>query len=154
MISFLPNFHLPLPWRLPMQATMTLPSGYLFSFSLPFPSHYILLNCYCLCGSRVGGGLPLWLRGNARAAGDVGSIPWSRRCPGGGNGNPLLYSCLESPMDRGGWWATVHGVAKGSDATEAAAHARSPPALPLVQVQGQRRSRRAPICHRCSAVCG
>ena len=32
--------------------------------------------------------------------------------PGGGNGNPLQYSCLENPMDRGAWWATVHGVSK------------------------------------------
>ena len=35
--------------------------------------------------------------------------------PGGGQGNPLLYSCLENPMDRGAWWATVHGVAKELD---------------------------------------
>ena len=34
------------------------------------------------------------------------------RSPGGGNGNPLQYSCLENPMDRGAWWATVHGVAR------------------------------------------
>ena len=43
--------------------------------------------------------------------GDVGLIPGSGRCPGGGHGNPLQYSCLENPMDRA-WWATVHGVAK------------------------------------------
>ena len=43
---------------------------------------------------------------------DVGSIPGSGRSPGGGHGNPLQYSCLESPMDRGAWRATVHGVAK------------------------------------------
>ena len=49
---------------------------------------------------------------NPAKAGDVGSIPGSGRPPGGGNGNPLQYSCLENPMDRGGWWATVHGVAK------------------------------------------
>ena len=36
----------------------------------------------------------------------------SGRSPGEGNGNPLQYSCLENPMDRGAWWATVHGVAK------------------------------------------
>jgi len=42
----------------------------------------------------------------------VGSIPESGRSPGGGNGNPLQYSCLENSMDRGAWWATVHGVAK------------------------------------------
>ena len=54
---------------------------------------------------------------------DVGSIPGSGRSPGRihflvfifgeGNGNPLQYSCLENPMDRGAWWAVVHGVAEG-----------------------------------------
>ena len=48
-------------------------------------------------------------------AGGAGSIPGSGRPPGGGNGNPLEYSCLGNPMDRGGWQATVHGVAKESD---------------------------------------
>ena len=42
-------------------------------------------------------------------AGDPGSIPGSGRSPGEGNGNPLQYSCLENPMDRGAWQATVHG---------------------------------------------
>ena len=46
------------------------------------------------------------------SAGDVSLLPESRRCPGGGNGNPLQYCCLENAMDRGAWWATVHGVAK------------------------------------------
>ena len=44
--------------------------------------------------------------------GDPGSIPGSGRSPGEGNGNPLPYSCLENPMDRGACWVTVHGVAK------------------------------------------
>ena len=44
--------------------------------------------------------------------GDLVSIPGSERSPGEGNGNPVQYSCLENPMDRGAWWATVHGVAK------------------------------------------
>ena len=48
--------------------------------------------------------------------GDSGSIPGSVRSPGGGNGNPLQYSCLGNPMDRGVWWAAVRGVAE-SDAT-------------------------------------
>ena len=43
---------------------------------------------------------------------DLGSIPRSGRCPRGGNGNPLQYSCLENPKDRGAWQATVHGVTK------------------------------------------
>ena len=46
-------------------------------------------------------------------AGDPGSIPGSGRCPGVGNGDPLQCSCLENPLDRGAWWATVHGVAEG-----------------------------------------
>ena len=45
-------------------------------------------------------------------AGDMGSIPGSGRSPGEGNGNPLQYSCLENPMDRGPWKAAVHGVAE------------------------------------------
>ena len=45
-------------------------------------------------------------------AGDAGSIPGSRRYPREGNGNPLQYSCLENSMDRGAWWATVHGVTR------------------------------------------
>ena len=43
---------------------------------------------------------------------DVGLTPGSGRSPGEGNGNPLQYSCLENPIDRGAWQATVHGVAK------------------------------------------
>ena len=50
-------------------------------------------------------------------AGDPGSIPGSGRCPGDGNGNTLQYSCLENSVDRGAWWATVHGVTE-SDMTE------------------------------------
>ena len=42
----------------------------------------------------------------------VGLLPGSGRSPGGGHGNPLQYSCLENPKDRGAWWATVHSVAK------------------------------------------
>ena len=49
---------------------------------------------------------------NAGYLRDASSIPGSGRSPGEGNGNPLQYSCLENPMDRGAWWATVHGVAK------------------------------------------
>ena len=45
-------------------------------------------------------------------AGDLGSIPGLGRSPGEGNGNPLQYSCLGNPIDRGTWWATVHRVAK------------------------------------------
>ena len=45
-------------------------------------------------------------------AGDLGSIPELGRSPGEGNGNPLQYSCLQNPIDRGAWWATAQGVAE------------------------------------------
>ena len=48
----------------------------------------------------------------AAKAGDTGSIPGSGRFPGGGQGNPLQYACLENPMDRGAWQAMVQRVAK------------------------------------------
>ena len=53
-----------------------------------------------------------------RDARDVGSIPGLGRSPGGGNANPLRYSCLENSMDRGALQATVDGVSKESDTTE------------------------------------
>ena len=52
------------------------------------------------------------VKASASKAGDLGLIPGSGRYPGEGNGNPLQYSCLENPMDRGAWQATVHGVTK------------------------------------------
>jgi len=55
------------------------------------------------------------LPANAR---DAGSMPGWGRSPGGGNGNPLQYSCLGNPMDRGDWQAIVQGVAKEFNTTE------------------------------------
>ena len=49
---------------------------------------------------------------SAGDTGEMGSIPGSRRSPGGGNGNPLQYSCLENSMDRGAWWAIAQEVPK------------------------------------------
>ena len=56
---------------------------------------------------------------NAGDARDMDSTPGSGRCPGEGNGNPLQYSCLENPMDRGAWWGYSPWSHKGSDMTEA-----------------------------------
>ena len=61
-----------------------------------------------LHGDAVVKNLPV----NAEDSGDVGLIPGLGRFPGGGNGNPLQYSCLGNPMDRGAWWIMVHGVGK------------------------------------------
>ena len=65
--------------------------------------------------------IPVWKQGflhslvskeSACNAGDLGSIPGLGRSPGEGNGNPLQYSCLENPMGRGAWQATVYGVTR------------------------------------------
>ena len=56
-----------------------------------------------------------WVKESTCSAGDVrdvGSVPGLGRSPGGGHGNPLQYSCLENPMDRGAWGTIVHRVAK------------------------------------------
>ena len=58
------------------------------------------------------------LPANAGDVRDVGLIPGLGRSPGEGNGNSLQYSCLENPMDREAWQATVHGVAKELDITQ------------------------------------
>ena len=63
------------------------------------------------------------------SARDLGSIPESGRSPGGGNGNPLQYSCLVNSMGRGSWWATVHRVARiGHDL-----RTKPPPPLEVVE---------------------
>ena len=70
---------------------------------------------YCLLGFIcIKSGLPWWLRWwrICLQCRGLGLIPRSRRSPGGEYANPLQYSCLENPMDRGAWWATVHGVTK------------------------------------------
>ena len=57
------------------------------------------------------------LKNPSANAGDLDSISGSGRSPGGGNGNPLQYSCLGNPMDKGTLWATIHGVAEELDLT-------------------------------------
>ena len=76
---------------------------------------------------------------NARDVRYAGSIPGSGRSPGEGNGNPLQYSCLEKPMDRGAWQPTVHGVTKSRTqlkllSTHGLQHARLPCPSPSSRV--------------------
>ena len=63
------------------------------------------------CASQVVLGVQN-LPANAGHSGDADLIPGLGRSPGGGHSHPLQYSCLENPLDRGSWWATVRGVAK------------------------------------------
>ena len=73
---------------------------------------WVALNHGTLWVIFPGGAVVKKLPANAGDARDVGSILGSRRSPGVGNVNPLQYSCLENPMDRGAWQATVHDVTK------------------------------------------
>ena len=75
---------------------------------------YYFTSCPSYIMSFPGGSVVKNLPANA---GDAGSIPQSGRSPGEGNGNPLQYSSLGNPIDRGAWQASVYGVAKESDTT-------------------------------------
>ena len=77
---------------------------YKFPFIISFDSRELLSNTTLHCGSDG--------KESACSAGDLVCIPGSGRSPEEGNGNPLQYSCLENPMDRGAWQAVVHGVTK------------------------------------------
>ena len=66
-------------------------------------------------GGGLGSSVVKNLSANAGDSGDMCSVSGLGRSPAGGSGNPLQCSCLENPMDRGAWWATVHRVAKESD---------------------------------------
>ena len=92
---------------------------------LIFP--WLELSIFCFSETLGGLGFGLFCRGLCREgcfpggsdckesacnAGDLGLIPRSGKSPGEGNGYPLQYSCLENHMDRGSWWATVHGIIK------------------------------------------
>ena len=89
--------------------------------------HFCLVFLKCLWSIILLFWLPRWLSGKEPTcqAGGVGVISGWEDPSGKGNGNPLQCSCLENPMDRGAWWATVHGVAESqtqlSDETTAAA---------------------------------
>ena len=70
------------------------------------------LGLICLCFPVSKHGPPQWLRGKEFTcnAGDLVSIPGLGRSPGRELSNPLQYSCLENPVDKGAWWATIHRV--------------------------------------------
>ena len=79
------------------------------------------MNTLCIDTGFPGGSVVESLPPSAGDAGETALVPGPGRFPGGRNGSPLQYSCLENPMDRGAWWATVCGVA-GSDMTEHVKH--------------------------------
>ena len=89
--------------------------GWYISKNLSISSRFSFSLAYICCGTLLEP--PQWLSSkesvcNERDTGDADWILGSGRSPGGGNGNPLQCSCLENPMDRETWWATVHRTAK------------------------------------------
>ena len=85
------------------------PLGYLFLLKFCVSIGDFLRDCILVFKGFPGG---TEVKASACNVGDLGSIPGSGRSPGEGHGNPLQYSCLENPMNRGVWWATVHGSQK------------------------------------------
>ena len=84
------------------------------------------------------------LPANAGDARDTGLIPWSGRAPGEGSGNPW-YSCLENPLDRGAWQATVHGVAKGQTLLK---RRSTQVILALIFISGDKREVEEKTCYK------
>ena len=76
-----------------------------FSWYMELPSYHLLPTTICASGKESASQCRSHLRGGC-------SVPESGRSPGGGHSNPLQYCCLENPMKREAWWATVHGVTK------------------------------------------
>ena len=103
---------------LPLKAMMFLPQSksFLSEYFEPFPLIstsllYVIFLCQLLRPPQVAPEVKN-LSAKAWDVGDMGSFAWWERSPGGGHGNPLQYSCLENPMDREAWRATVHRVTK------------------------------------------
>ena len=80
--------------------------------SILYPNYLQHPPCHTHRGDEIKGWGVSNGKESAHNAGDLGSIPGLGRSPGEGNGSPLQYSCLENPMDRGAWQATVHRVTK------------------------------------------
>ena len=77
------------------------------------------LTCACIGEGGGASQVAQWIKNLPAMTGDLGSISWLGRCPGGGHDNPLQYSCRENPRDRGSWHITVYGVTE-LDAAEPA----------------------------------
>ena len=83
---------------------------------------------------------------NAGVAGMAGSIPGSERSPGRGPGNPLQYSCLENPTDRGAWWATIHRVWKSQKRLQRPSMLASISWGFAVGISGKKKKKKKPTC--------
>ena len=84
----------------------------MFTLKIPSKLHMLHLIISLLAQGFSGGSVVKSLSANAGDSRDSDLIHGLERSPGGGRGNPFQYSCLENPMDRGAWWAPVHGITK------------------------------------------
>ena len=119
----LPLIHLTLhfsvnPHNSPTMSLFNTESQWLTAQVCIHHQHYIHRFSAFWLRSSVVWEFPRWHSGkesdcNTGNSGEGGSIPGSGRSPGGGHGNPLKYSCLKNPMNRGAWRSTVHGVTEG-----------------------------------------
>ena len=112
------------PWTAALQASQSITNSWslpkLKSIELVMPSSHLILCRPLLLLSSIfpsirvfsNDQVALVVKNTPANVGDMGSSPGSGRSLGEGNGNPLQYSCLENPMGRGDWWATVHRVAQ------------------------------------------
>ena len=118
--------------------------SWFFVMSLPgaacwVPHHTTFNNGFTGYRGFPGGSVVKNLLASSRDTGDLGSIPELGRSPAEGNGSSLRYSCLENPMDRGAWWATVHGVTKSLTwLSSCTSHQRmNPPHLPKARLMNK-----------------
>ena len=104
-----PSHDLWSPWRLCSSEVTQI-----FQMEEAIKMGFYVKYSHSTAGYKGPKGLPWWLSGKEFTcnAGDMGSVPRWGRSSEEGNGYPLQYSCLEYHMDRGAWWATVHGVPK------------------------------------------
>ena len=115
-VQYLLGLHMQFPSMLSTSIHCRLSSVHTHTHtSLPTPKERYEFLRQCDPNTQGGSKIPSVSISSGR---DVYLILESGRSPGGGNGNPFHYSCLENPMDRGAWWATVHGAARvGHDST-------------------------------------
>ena len=111
-----PSSHLSLPLLTPLVCCFAFPTCFLWFWGTVRLFFFSPLQLEANSGSRHPTSefeeAPSVGKESACSARDVGSIPGSGRTPGEGKGNPLQYSCLENSMNRGTWWAAVHGVTR------------------------------------------
>ena len=109
-----PPGHLPNPGMEPVSLTSPSLAGGFFTTNATWDAPHMFICIFMYGASQVA----QWVKDPPANAGHAGLIPGSRRSSGGGHCNPLQYSCLENPMGREAWWATVRSVTESQTPLE------------------------------------